>query len=82
MWPKELKDFSAKGTVAIISKLQSALRKERKRAQQNHWSYDLNRHSALVNALKNEKHEMIKTSPQKNKVKTYPQGSDRKKRHE
>lgn len=54
LWPGELRDYSFVGTRKIISMLKSALRAERKRGQTGHWSYDLNRHLALAEALKAE----------------------------
>jgi hypothetical protein len=36
---------------AIIARLECALRAERKRARAGHWTYDLNRHIALRQAL-------------------------------
>ena len=55
LWPNELEDTSKEATLVIIKKLQKALRAERKRAAMGHWSYSLNRHKALVDAIKAEK---------------------------
>ncbi len=38
----------------ILSKLRRALRAERRRARAGHWSYELNRHLALLGAYKGE----------------------------
>jgi hypothetical protein len=38
----------------VLSKLRRALRAERRRATSGYWSYDLNRHLALVSAYKAE----------------------------
>ncbi|MGB9044149.1 MAG: hypothetical protein WCC81_16970, partial [Pseudolabrys sp.] len=38
----------------VLGKLRRALRAERRRASSGHWSYDLNRHLALVTAYKAE----------------------------
>jgi hypothetical protein len=46
---------SPAGTAAIIARLESALRAERNRARSGHWTYDLNRHIALRQALLAEK---------------------------
>jgi hypothetical protein len=54
LWPKEIEDFSVKGTLIIIAKLKTALRAERKRAYSSHWAYSLTKHKALVEALKYE----------------------------
>ena len=42
---------SAAETAAIVKRLERALRAERTRARSGHWTYDLNRHIALCQAL-------------------------------
>lgn len=37
------------------------MRQERIRGQKGHWSYDLNKHKALLEALKHETLQLIKT---------------------
>jgi len=54
LWPRELKDESAEGIGRVLEKLRRALRAERRRAMSGHWSYDLNRHLALLSAYKAE----------------------------
>nr|WP_246810198.1 DUF6477 family protein [Methyloligella sp. GL2] len=54
LWPEELEDRSYAGTETIANRLAAALRTERRRALANHWSYDLNRHLALLSAYKAE----------------------------
>lgn len=54
LYPQELCDFSNDGTSAIVSRLQLALRTERRRGQAGHWTYDLERHLQLVRAYKAE----------------------------
>ncbi|MFZ2017281.1 MAG: hypothetical protein WAU90_01230 [Methyloceanibacter sp.] len=54
LWPRELDDESAEGCRLVLGKLRRALRAERRRASSGHWSYDLNRHLALVTAHKAE----------------------------
>jgi hypothetical protein len=54
LWPHELDDASAEGCRLVLGKLRRALRAERRRASSGHWSYDLNRHLALVTAYKAE----------------------------
>jgi hypothetical protein len=54
LWPHELDDESADGCRLVLGKLRRALRAERRRATSGHWSYDLNRHLALVSAYKAE----------------------------
>ncbi len=55
LWPAELQDVSAAGTSKILALLRKALRSERSRGRGGHWSYDLNRHLALAEALKAER---------------------------
>jgi len=55
LWPSELRDQSLLGTTKITALLRKALRSERLRGRAGHWSYDLNRHLALVEALKAER---------------------------
>ena len=54
LWPHELDDESVEGCRLVLGKLRRALRAERRRATSGHWSYDLNRHLALVSAYKAE----------------------------
>lgn len=54
LWPHELEDYSDEGTFLILEKLRKALRAERQRGRSGHWSYDLNRHMALLDAIKHE----------------------------
>ena len=54
LWPHELADQSAEGSLLILSKLRRALRAERRRVLAGHWSYELNRHLGLMTAYKAE----------------------------
>jgi hypothetical protein len=54
LWPHEIDDQSPEGRRRILAKLRSALRAERRRALSGHWSYDLNRHLALLSAYNGE----------------------------
>jgi hypothetical protein len=45
-------------TRAIVLKLARALRTERARGRAGHWTYDLNRHLGLVQALKAEEERL------------------------
>lgn len=54
LWPSELADESAGGSLAIIAKLRRALAAERRRALAGHWSYDLNRHLGLLGTYRGE----------------------------
>lgn len=60
LWPSELDDLSVTGTSDIIKQLQSALLAERRRGRARHWCYDLNRHLALISALKGEKRHLAR----------------------
>lgn len=68
LWPSELTDYSREGTEAIIALIRKALRIERKRSQNGHWGYDLNRHLALSNALKMEKARISQLSRDKTSI--------------
>ncbi len=41
---------TAEGIRSVVSRLERALRAERRRARSGHWTYDLNRHIALRQA--------------------------------
>ena len=49
--PGVLSGGEAMPKTAILARLKRALRAERRRANSGHWSYDLNRHIALRQAL-------------------------------
>ena len=55
LWPSEMQDYSAAGTLKILALLRKALRSERSRGRSGHWTYDLNRHLALAESLKAER---------------------------
>lgn len=40
---------------AVLARLDAALRVERRKARAGHWSYDLNRHIGLLQAMKAER---------------------------
>ena len=54
LWPSQLEDFGLKATRDIICQLEANLQAERRRGRSAHWCYDLNRHLALISALKGE----------------------------
>ena len=54
LWPAEIADTSRSGTARLIAKLKRALREERQRGLAGHWSYDLARHSQLLEAHRRE----------------------------
>lgn len=70
VWPGELKDYSPQGTKILIARLASALRRERVRARQGHWAYNIERHKGLVVALANERQRLLVTSGFTSKTKS------------
>jgi hypothetical protein len=54
LWPAELKDGSLAGRTGLVDRLKRALRQERQRGRSGHWTYDLNRHAALLAAYRAE----------------------------
>jgi hypothetical protein len=66
LWPHELEDESHEGGLLVLAKLRRALRAERRRGLSGHWSYDLNRHLALLSAYKGElaRNRLIRPKPQ------------------
>jgi hypothetical protein len=60
IWPSELRDDSAEQAARIIALLRKALRAQRRLGRAAHWTYDLNRHLALVEALRSETARLIR----------------------
>ncbi len=54
LWPHELENCSEDASVRIVALLRKALRSERQRGIGGHWTYDINRHLALREALREE----------------------------
>ncbi len=54
LWPQDVSDDHAGGAAVILGKLRRALRAERQRGRAGHWAYDLNRHAALLEAIRQE----------------------------
>jgi hypothetical protein len=54
LWPKEANDYSIPGTEVIIERLQKIVRATYGAGLRGHWSYDINRHMGLLQALKGE----------------------------
>jgi hypothetical protein len=50
----ELDVAAVSGQAALIERLRDALRKERMRGRHGHWSYDVGRHAALLQAYRCE----------------------------
>jgi hypothetical protein len=53
--PEEIADDGRAGRLAILRRLAGALRGERVRGRAGHWSYSLDRHIALVQAIAAER---------------------------
>jgi hypothetical protein len=53
--PDQIEDAGASGTEAIVAKLSARVRAQALLGRRRHWSYDLNRHLALLAALKAER---------------------------
>jgi hypothetical protein len=62
LWPHEVEDCSEAASVRIVALLRKALRCERQRGIGGHWTYDVNRHMALHEALveENERLRILK----------------------
>ena len=54
LWPAELADTTKDGHLKVLAKLRRALREERRRGIAGHWSYNLARHKALLEAYRKE----------------------------
>lgn len=55
----EIADLSPKGRLRVLSALLRALRGERARGRAGHWTYDLDRHIGLVQAVAAERASVI-----------------------
>ena len=54
LWPAEIADDTLEGRQRIVQRLRRALREERRRGVAGHWTYNLARHAALLQAYKHE----------------------------
>lgn len=54
LWPIPCDDDGENASLYVIARLRAALRAERRRGRAGHWTYDLARHAALVQAYKAE----------------------------
>ncbi len=54
LWPDEIAGHEAADANVVLGKLRRALRAERQRGRAGHWAYDLNRHLALLDAIRHE----------------------------
>lgn len=59
--PDDIADNSQAGRRLIVRRLARALRAERNRGRAGHWTYDLNRHVALLQAYAAERAAIEKT---------------------
>lgn len=53
--PEEIADLSPEGRLAVLRRIVRALRGERVRGRAGHWSYSLDRHLGLLQALAAER---------------------------
>lgn len=54
VWPHELADMSADGTRKIITQLERAAQSQRNAALNGSWTYDTNKHLAVLGAIGGE----------------------------
>jgi hypothetical protein len=57
--PDEIADPGEEAARRIVRRLAEALRSERARGRAGHWTYDLNRHVALIRAYKAERRRLV-----------------------
>lgn len=58
--PEEIASHDPEIAYAIVMRLARALRAERRRGRAGHWTYDMNRHIALMHALAAETSRLAK----------------------
>ncbi len=61
--PADVADDGIPGTRRMVERLRRALREERRRGQAGHWTYDLNRHIGLMQALAAERRRPAPPGP-------------------
>ena len=54
MWPNEVVALGEADRAGLVERLRQMLRAERRSGLARHWSYDLNRHAALLRAYRAE----------------------------
>ena len=54
LWPHETEDCTVAGHGRLLARLRKALREERKRGLAGNWTYDLARHTQLLEAYRTE----------------------------
>ena len=57
--PDEIADPGEEAARRLVRRLAGALRSERARGRAGHWTYDLNRHVALIRAYKAERRRLL-----------------------
>lgn len=60
--PEEIDDLSREGRLAVIRRLIGALRGERARGRSGHWSYSLDRHIGLLQAVAAERQGFLEAT--------------------
>ena len=63
LWPQDIADTTQENQYRIVNLLEKALRGETKRGREGHWTYDINRHLALLEAWRKEKKLLRKRQP-------------------
>lgn len=59
LWPHEIADESLHGRALIVARLRKALRAERRRGIEGHWTYDLGRHAELLRLYRAERSALL-----------------------
>lgn len=62
LWPEDLQTRNSSEHARLLAKLRRALRAERKRGLDGHWSYDLARHAQLLSAYRAEVAAYLKSA--------------------
>lgn len=66
--PAELESDDPNVARDIIARLERALRAERRRGNAGHWTYDMNRHIALMQALRAERQRLCTATKEPEKI--------------
>jgi hypothetical protein len=90
MWPHEVEDCSEAASERIVALLRKALRGERQRGIAGHWTYDINRHMALSEALREENERLrilkglaaVEAFPSRSAVRVAPAQGEKRPRAE
>ena len=73
--PDEITGAEPETTRRIVLKLARALRAERARGRAGHWTYDLNRHMGLLQAMKAEQERLAQCARERliRRISTHPE---------